>query len=570
MPGGANSLTMDPDFHRIWAMNRHLRAAVDQVDEGVLILEIEPQGGAGPRVVFVNRGVCELTGYRGEDLLGCPLALVFGVEKLALLLDRLPAIAGSRGVFNVKNPLVLADESERAADWKVCCVCEDDGKPLNFMLTVGLVPEGGPGVPPEAPSIREGRPPITGNANEADASGDSEIEVRVIEGASMGTNGDAQMRSARMETLALLAGGIAHDFKNILTPIIANLSLVRKALPEGELRGKLEDAAKASESGCRMAEQLLAFARGRDEGDRIEADIGRLLIEAARLSTYGANARCDVTVGEGLWSSVVNITQVTQVINNLIINARQAMGDVGTFQAKLTNTVLGPGEVEGLEQGNYLRLDVIDHGCGIPTGKIDDIFTAFYSTKSEGNGLGLATCQTIVREHGGLVTVESEEGKGSSFAVFLPATGETIEPVGDEGDSEVYDGVGAVLVVDDQQPILTVASALLEQLGYDVDCASSGEEGIAKFRRGRSDGRPFDAVLMDMTLPGGIDGDEATAKIMEIDPQAKVIASSGYLDDTMSPEQRGVGFVGVLSKPYDLEKVSRVLHEVLTGDGLVN
>jgi CheY-like chemotaxis protein len=350
---------------------------------------------------------------------------------------------------------------------------------------------------------------------------------------------------------------------------MANLSLVRSSMGDGPLAGQIEDAAKASESGCRMAEQLLSFARGGDKGERVEADLGRLLSEAARLSTYGAKARCDVSVGPDLWSAIVNVTQVTQVINNLIINARQAMGDAGTFQARVGNVALAPGEVDELPQGNYLRLDVIDHGCGIPPDKMADIFTAFYTTKETGNGLGLATCQMVIREHGGLITVDSDEGRGARFSVYVPSTGEGVEPYVEAGAREVFRGAGSVLVVDDQEPILRVAKALLEQLGYEVVCAASGEDGVAKYRRRRSDGQPVSAVLMDMTLPGGIDGGEATGQILEIDPEAKVIASSGYLEDSMGDAQRSRGYAGVLSKPYDLEKVSRVLHEVLRGEEIL-
>ncbi len=544
MPEAAASRRMDPKTRQIWTINRHLRAAVEQVGEGVVVLDLEPQGGEGPRVVFVNRGITELSGHRGEDLLGCPLATIMGGEKLGVLLERMSAIAESRRVFELESPLRRSGGGEIMCRWRVSCLEGDDGRPANFMLTVS--------------ERREA-------AAAPDAGAGGEVQVAVIEGVAPRAGGE-ELRLARMETLALLASGIAHDFKNILTTVMANLSLVRQSMGDGPLAGQIDDATKASESGCKMAEQLLAFARGSGGGGRVETDVGRLLTEAARLSTYGAKARCDVSVEDGLWSAVVNVTQVTQVINNLIINARQAMGDTGTFQARLSNAELDPGEVADLPQGEYLRLDVIDRGCGIPAGALDAIFTAFYTTKEAGNGLGLATCQTIIREHGGLITVESEEGKGSCFTVYIPSTGERVEPDVEEGAREVYRGAGAVLVVDDQEPILRVARALLEQLGYEVVCAASGEDGVAKFRRRRSEGRPVSAVLMDMTLPGGIDGGEATGQILEIDPEAKVVASSGYLEDSMDEAQRRRGFAGILSKPYDLEKVSRVLHDVLCGE----
>jgi len=491
---------------------------------------------------------------------------------LPLLLERLPAVAEAGHAFEVESPLGCAEGEEKQASWKVSCVRNPEGEPMNYLLTVGLLSEAVPvvrpggGFEPEPETLAEiGCRPSEPEPAEADAP--NAIPVRLMNQDL--DNGD-QLRSARMETLALLAGGIAHDFKNVLTTVMANLSLVRQSMGDGELGEKIADAAKASESGCKMAEQLLSFARGEEKGERAEADVGRILKEAARLSTYGSKARCEVEVTEELWSAVINATQVNQVINNLLINARQAMGDVGTVQAKLGKMTLETEEVEGLPPGHYLRLDVIDHGCGIPAEKLADIFTPFFTTKETGNGLGLATCQTIMREHGGLIMVESAPGSGSTFSVFLPATGELVADEEDESDGEIFSGAGAVLVVDDQAPIRRVAKALLEELGYEVECAESGEEGVAKYRRRRSDGEAFGAVLMDMTLPGGIDGNEATEQILGIDPEARVVASSGYLQNELTEEQRGCGYIGVLSKPYDLERMSKALHEVLDTEVLLD
>ncbi len=539
-----------PDNH-LWHLYHHLRAAVDQVDEGVVFLEAEgDHGGEGPRVLFVNRGICSLTGFRGEDLLGSPLAALFKGDKLPLLLERLSAVAGAGHAYEVASPLGCASGIEVPARWKVSGVRGPKGEPLSIMLTVSVAPV----APVES-------------GGEAAAGGGAEVPVEVLAGE------PCEMRTARMETLALLAGGIAHDFKNILTTVMANLSLVREAMGEGALRNQIEDAAKASESGCRMAEQLLRFARGGGGGERIEADLGQLLKEAARLATYGANARCEVVIDPDLWSAEVNVTQVTQVINNLVINARQAMGDVGTFQAKVGNVEIGRGEVDGVAPGKYVKLEVSDHGCGIPADKLEDIFKPFYTTKKTGNGLGLATCATVVREHGGTIEVVSVEGRGTAFTVYLPATGEAVEA--DEGGREpegeiIRSSGGAVLVVDDQAPIRNVAKSLLLNLGYEADCAASGEEGVARYRRRRGEGRPFGAVLMDLTLPGGIDGCEAARQILAMDPEAKLIVSSGYLQDSMTDEQREAGFVAILSKPYDLQKVSRVLHEVFDEELLLD
>ncbi len=534
--------TMDSKTQRIWTLYPHLRMAVDQVDEGVIILDLQPQEDTGPRMVFLNRGIAALSGFDIENLLGNGLATLFGGRNLQMLLERFSAIAVNQGVFQISNPLLRADGSELDCLWKVSCVCDEKGEPLNFMLTLA----------------REEKR-VAGQAD------DDRVRVEMIEGHVLD---DDQGRSERMETLALLAGGIAHDFKNMLTGVIGNLSLAREQVDDGKLGAQIDSAIEASRKGQEMAEHLLFFARG-DGGERTEADVGRLLQKTAQLCTGGGSeARCQVLLGEDLWSATINVTRISQVISNLIFNARQAMNEQGIFQAKLTNVELTEGEGESLPAGPYLRLDVMDHGCGIPEEKLEEIFTLFYTTKDKGSGFGLATCQSVVREHGGSIGVVSKEGIGTCFTVFLPATGHEFREDKDPetGNEEFYRGMGRqILVVDDDPMILSTIHAILKHLDFTVVGVSSGEEGVSLFQRYHRDGSPFSAVLMDLTLPGGMNGDEATARILDIDPEARVIASSGYLSNPVNEEQREKGFAGALSKPYDISMVSDVLREVLEG-----
>ena len=529
---------MDSTTQRIWTLYHHLRMAVDQVDEGVIILDLQPQEGAGPRMVFLNRGIAALSGFDIENLLGNSLATLFGGQNLQMLLDRLSAVAAKQGVFQISNPLLRADGSELDCTWKVSCVCDDKGEPLNFMLTVA------------------GR-----DDPEVLQSSDDGIRVEMIEGVG---------RSERMETLALLAGGIAHDFKNMLTGVMGNLSLARQQVGENELGSQIDDAIEASKKGCDMAEHLLFFARG-DGDERSEANVGHLLQKTAQLCTGGGSeVQCKVLLGENLWSATINVTRISQVISNLIFNARQAMNDQGVFQAKLCNVELLEGEDDKLPAGPYLRLEVMDHGCGIPADKLEEIFTLFYTTKDQGSGFGLATCLSVVREHGGSIGVVSEEGRGTCFTVYLPATGHEYiaEQDKETGNGDFYRGDGRkILVVDDDPMILNTIKAILKHLGFTVVCVANGEEGVRVFQRYRHERMPFAAVLMDLTLPGGMNGEEAAEKILDVDPEARVIASSGYLSDRVTEEQRDKGFISALSKPYDITMVSNVLREVLDGTG---
>ena len=258
--------------------------------------------------------------------------------------------------------------------------------------------------------------------------------------------------------------------------------------------------------------------------------------------------------------------QIFQLINNLIINARHAMDDSGTIFANLNNIELTEHCVEGLDRGEYLQLEVIDHGCGIPKKDLDKIFNRLYTTKTSGSGLGLSNCQTIILDHGGVITVDSIKDRGTSFKVYLPATGTTESVQKDQRENTVYSGRGSVLVVDDDDAIIDISSKLLIKLGYEIECANSGSESVMKYRRRLSTGNSFAAVLMDMTMPGGIDGKEAAQQILDIDPNAKIISCSGYnsgdLVHTLEPKGKPV-FSGILSKPFDIQTISAKLREAI-------
>jgi len=348
--------------------------------------------------------------------------------------------------------------------------------------------------------------------------------------------------------------------------VIANLSLAKLDSTLGtDLREHIDDAASAAENAKHLTEQLLAFARGGSSEKRCRADVGALLRDAVRLSTYGASVRCDLNIASPLWSAEIDTTQITQVINNLLINARQAMRDSGVVQANLENVEVPASTPLDLAPGKYLRLKIVDHGCGIPEANLAKIFNPFFTTKKTGTGLGLATCQSIVRKHGGVITVESTPGVGTEFSVYLPATGSISEKCADHVDRRVYEGEGTVLVVDDQDDVRAVASAMLRRLGYDVVGVRDGEEAVRVYRRRMNEGKSFSCVIMDMTLPGGMSGRETVEEIHKHDPFAIAIASSGYFDNHAGDDCAREGFAGVLCKPYDLEQLSLALHRVLRG-----
>ena len=557
------------EINQLRAANRHLRRAIDQIDEGVAILETGPSREPGPRIVFLNRGLLAMTGYEFQDLIGLPIATLYDPERLQDLLVRLPAVAEQGKTYQIRTEICCGNGTTKDCLWKISAARDANGKAVNFILTIKEVPATEwkelPSPTPLAPidpaqdqvEVRVLSSPTknapTGNTAPLESVGEMDQEVE-----------EQSIQKSRMYSLAMAAGGIAHDFKNVLTSVLANLSLAKLEAGVGtRLREHIDDANTAALGAKDLTDQLLSYAKGGDQEKVAPADVGKLLKDAAKLSTYGAQVDCRLDIPDGLWSAPIDFTQITQVVNNLIINARQAMGESGVIQASLRNLTVRAFDPIDLRPGKYVKLSVIDHGCGIPPDRLKDIFKSFYTTKSTGTGLGLSTCFTIVLKHHGLITVDSNVGHGSEFSVYLPATGEIAHCPDEICEGKIYNGEGTVLVVDDIFGVRTVAQALLKKLGYDVLQAESGEEALKIYKHQALAGNPVNAVLMDMTLPGGMCGRDSTKEILRHDPFARVIATSGYFDDSDSDQFTELGFSGIVSKPYDLESLSLTLHKTL-------
>ena len=580
---------MNASIGQLQVINHRLLAMMDHIDEAAFIAAPGPIRPPGPAIWYANAPMCKLSGYASGNLVNAPLEQLQDSSAFIDFLHEISSLDEQKPCDQFTADLVCADGNSKKAVWKVRAVLDDGGKTLNYLITVSEDVAKEPVQETPSPSstlplLRSALPPIGSSDGiflketdeESPAPEDYFIDddetagmqpVTVIDDAGSDTpveNDNIHLEKSRMESLALVASGIAHDFNNVLTTIIANLSLAKLDSQIGtELRDHIDDAAKAAESAKGLTVQLLAFARGGKKEKREEADVGSILKDAAKLATYGASVRCELGISESLWSSTIDTTQITQVINNLLINARQSMKDSGVIQANLANHDVADETGLDLDPGKYLRLDVIDHGCGIAAENVAKIFDAFFTTKKTGTGLGLATCQSIIRKHGGIISVDSTPGVGTQFSVFLPANDRKVRKQADAEPGKVYQGEGTILVVDDQDDVRAVASAMLRRLGYDVVGAPDGEQAVQLYKRRMNEGSPFACVIMDMTLPGGISGAEATDEIRKLDPFAQTIASSGYFDDTAAENCSRDGFVGILCKPYDLEKLSFALHKVL-------
>ncbi len=363
-----------------------------------------------------------------------------------------------------------------------------------------------------------------------------------------------RVRAQQLESLGVLAGGIAHDFNNLLTIILGNVSLVEEATEIGPREhSQLNKVKTATETARNLTEQFLTFAKGGDP-DLMPTSLPHVIRQAATLALSGASASCKLDLAPDLWNVEVDRGQMGQVLNNLFLNASQAMDGGGTVFVRGRNTQLG--------NENWVQLEVHDQGSGMAKEELARIFDPYYTTKEQGTGLGLAIAHSIVRRHGGRLSVISEPGQGSVFTLALPATSVPVQD--DLPPAETVElPPSRILVMDDEKDLLDVCGRLLQGLGQTCVVTTDGRQALQMYESAMAVDMRFDAVIMDLTVPGGMGGKEAVQLLLEIDPRAAVIVSSGYSNDPVLANCRQYGFQGALKKPFDKAALKQVLARVL-------
>lgn len=371
----------------------------------------------------------------------------------------------------------------------------------------------------------------------------------------------------KLESIGVLAGGIAHDFNNILTGIMGNLSYARMLLePDHPAGTPLASAEQASLRAAELTRQLLTFSRGGEPIKKVVV-IGRLIEETAILMLRGTNVRLELHIDNPVESVEADEGQIGQVLTNIIINAVQAMPDGGVLRIAAVSVELEDGVLPPLPAGRYVRIVISDEGTGIAEEIRGRIFDPYFSTKPAGSGLGLASAYSIVIRHGGAIAVESPPGKGASFIIHLPSCDAELpeQPACAPVPGEAGLRHASVLLMDDEEMIRDLAASMLDHLGYDVVTCADGAKAVEHYAERLSAGTPYDAVIMDLTVPGGMGGVEAAGRILALDAGAGLIVSSGYSHDPIMAEFGRYGFQGVLVKPYRAAELACVLEEVLAG-----
>ncbi len=520
-PAGVEGLLRDITARKtaeaqMMAEKERLAVTLRSIGEGVIVTDLEK------RVILINRVAEKITGQSQEKASGRIIDDVFMIK------DRDDTYCCGR----IMEKLITTGELVEIEDG-LKLTCQDE---TNLLIALSAAP------------IRDEKSHIIGTAIVfRDITEKHRLEEELL-------------KTQKLESISIFAGGIAHDFNNILTGILGNVSLSMLYIDNREkLITKLADIEKASVRAKDLTQQLLTFSRG---GVPIKktTSIVELIRESVKLVMSGSNVKCEIEVHEPVSPVEADEGQINQVFNNIIINAIQSMPGGGVINISVENLPAGS-QSDGGETTAYIGITISDHGIGIPAANLMKIFDPFFTTKPGGNGLGLATSYSIIKKHGGNITVESEMGKGTSFHILLPASDRIIKAVPGHIE-ENFKGRGRILIMDDEDIVINVCSEMLIDLGYETVAVKDGDQVVEKYSESVRSGNPFSFVIMDLTIPGGAGGKYAIKKLIEIDPGVKAIVSSGYSNDPIMSDYRSYGFSGIIVKPYKFDELKDLLYSM--------
>jgi PAS domain S-box-containing protein len=508
--------------HLLAAEKERLAVTLRSIADGVITTDT--QG----RVLLLNKVAEELTGFRHEQAFLRPISEVFRVvDENSRTPAGLPAPAGLQGGGypgrTARRILLSEGQPERLVEQSAATITDHENRTIGTVIVF------------------------------RDMTERQKLEQELI-------------RTQNLESLGLLAGGIAHDFNNILTAIFGNVMLAKFSEDmSSESYERLFEAEKSIVRAKELTHQLLTFSKG---GAPVKetADISGLVVDTTTFMLRGSQTRCEFAISPGVWPVDVDVGQISQVINNVVINADHAMQSGGTIRLSLENIRIEQDTSLPLSPGKYVRITIADNGIGIPKENIERVFDPYFTTKTGGSGLGLSTARSIILRHNGHISIESEPGYGTMIRIYLPASEKGIVSPPEPDTAGPLHGEGRVLVMDDEEAIREIAQALLEHLGYRVDVARDGEEAIAMYRKEFGGPDPYRVIIMDLTIPGAMGGKEAVGHLREIDPDVRAIVSSGYSNDPVMADFHSFGFFGILAKPYSVADMGRVVRQVLLGD----
>lgn len=418
----------------------------------------------------------------------------------------------------------------------------------------------------EVSLLKEGRPPVEVRMEAVMAASGRECRVAVTDITERKRAEADRLILSKLESTGVLAGGIAHDFNNLLTTILMNIEIARMPAQFGdELKDYLGEAKKAVLLARGLTQQLITFAVG-GAPLRKPTVLTTVIQESARLALGGSRVQGQFAIADDLWPAEVEAGQIGQVIRNIVQNAAEAMPEGGGLAIRAENRVLGAHDDVALPPGHYVCISIADRGGGIAAEVLPKIFDPYFSTRQRGvqngMGLGLTVCHSVMQKHGGAITVESESGVGTTFHLYLPAARKPIVAAKAEAPKPPS-WWGRILVMDDEENVRKVIGTTLRRMGHEVELAEDGQKAIELYRSARDLGRPFDLVILDLTVRAGLGGQETIRELLRFDSAVKAILMSGYADAAAVLDCEDHGFKGSLAKPFDAEKLQQTISRVM-------
>jgi len=470
------------------------------------------------RITLINKTAEELTGWKKEEAIGKPLSEVFYIVNEFTKQrcdDPVKKVLETGRVVGLANHTILISKDGKER------VLADSGAPIRDkkgnIIGVVLV-------------FRD----IT--------------EQRLLE--------KEMQRLERLEAIGVLAGGIAHDFNNLLMGMLGNVNLIKNQLdPENRAYKYIEELERVVIQAKSLTQQLLTFSKG-GSPVRKPTNLKDLIQKTTHFVLSGSNIETEFDIPDELPPANVDEAQIAQVISNIVINARQAMPAGGKLVIKAEEVNVLDQQIPSLKPGHYIKLIIQDTGIGIPKEHINRIFDPYFTTKQKGSGLGLTVVYSIIKNHEGYITVDSELGKGTTFEIYLPAVPKKEKKILEPARLKI-------LVMDDEEIVLEVIQEMLKILGHEAIGVRDGKQAIEVYKEAKEQGSPFDVVILDLTVPTGMGGEETMKELLKIDPDVKAIVSSGYSNDPIMSEYEKYGFKAVVPKPYGMDELKEVLRKVI-------
>jgi len=488
-----------------------LRTIVDQSPMGIILWN------SNFEVMQWNQAAAKIFGYSAEEALGLPSKRLL-VESMHPYIDKIwQKLISTHDGIRSHNENITKDGKIIQCDWFNTPLCDSVGTIHGALSLVENVTE----------RMR------------------TEKELLKIE---------------KLESTGILAGGIAHDFNNILTAVLGNINLsLFDTTISPKTRNLLEAAEKAAIRAKDLTQQLLTFAKG-GEPIRESTSLAEIIQDSASFVLHGGNVSCSYQLPKNLWYVVVDRGQISQVIQNIVLNSRHAMPKGGNIAIVCENVLPADDPFSLLDPETlYVKIRIQDSGIGIHADLLDKIFDPYFSTKQEGSGLGLAITHSIINKHHGHILVNSEQGKGTEFIIYLPATSRPTEQKEDRQNVLVNTRPLRILIMDDDKAVQMVLGTMLEKIGHSVIIAGEGREAIKLYEDRLDSAEPVDLVIVDLTIPGGLGGKETMLELQKINPKIRVIVSSGYSNDPVMASFKNFGFCAAVSKPYMLEELSEAI-----------